>query len=68
MSNLSRATNLDKNIMIRACAGAGKTFALTKRYINILDDYARESLKQPIELWRGPRNILVITFTKKATG
>lgn len=67
MSNLSRATNLDKNIMIRACAGAGKTYALTKRYINILDNYARESLKQPIESWRGPRNILVITFTKKAT-
>jgi len=67
MSNLKRAINLDKNIMIRACAGAGKTYALTKRYINILDDFASESLNQPIESWRGPRNILVITFTKKAT-
>jgi len=53
--------------MIRACAGAGKTYALTKRYINILDDFAKDSLTKPIESWRGPRNILVITFTKKAT-
>ncbi len=67
MSNLKRATNLDNNIMIRACAGAGKTYALTKRYINILDDFAKDSLNKPIESWRGPRNILVITFTKKAT-
>lgn len=51
MSNLSRATNLDKNTMIRACAGAGKTYALTKRYINILDDFAKESLEKLIETW-----------------
>ncbi len=34
MSNLKRATDLSKNTMIRACAGAGKTYALTKLYIN----------------------------------
>ncbi len=67
MSNLKKALNLEKNIIIRACAGAGKTYALAKRYLAILDDFAGESLHHPHDQWQGPGNILVITFTKKAT-
>ncbi|MCF7833568.1 MAG: UvrD-helicase domain-containing protein, partial [Candidatus Marinimicrobia bacterium] len=65
---LERALNCDKSVFIQACAGAGKTFALTKRYAAILDDFAKA-----IENGADPgsydhKQILVITFTKKATG
>lgn len=68
MNPLESALNCDKSIFIQACAGAGKTFALTKRYANILNSFAKEAEGgAPIELI-DPKRILVITFTKKAAG
>lgn len=46
----------DKNIIVTAGAGAGKTEVLTQRMINLLDNVKGDISK-----------ILVITFTKKAT-
>ncbi len=70
VDHLQRALNCDTSVFIQACAGAGKTFALTKRYAAILDSFAREA-----EAGAGAaadqidhKRILVITFTKKATG
>lgn len=66
MNPLLSALNCNKSIFIQACAGAGKTFALTKRYAAILNSFAQEAEKgAPIELI-DPKKILVITFTKKA--
>ena len=59
--------DLDKNISIRACAGAGKTYTLTWRYIAILNYFAKKSKDFGQSNWYGPANILVITFTRKAT-
>ena len=59
--------DLDKNISIRACAGAGKTYTLTWRYIAILNYFAKKSKDFAQSNWYGPANILVITFTRKAT-
>ncbi|MBC8197097.1 MAG: UvrD-helicase domain-containing protein [Candidatus Marinimicrobia bacterium] len=59
--------NLNENVAIRACAGAGKTYTLAWRYMAILDDFAKKSINELEENWLGPSNILVITFTKKAT-
>lgn len=56
---LQNALDLSKNIFIEACAGAGKTYVLAKRYARILDAFA-------IQGRHDARNILVITFTKKA--
>ncbi|OIO66440.1 MAG: hypothetical protein AUJ47_01415 [Candidatus Marinimicrobia bacterium CG1_02_48_14] len=51
--------DLNKNIFIEACAGAGKTYVLAKRYARIMDAFAETGQFDA-------RNILVITFTKKA--
>ena len=59
--------DLSANVAIRACAGAGKTHTLTWRYLVILDEFARQAIKQTQEKWQGPANILAITFTNKAT-
>ena len=59
--------NLEKNIVIRACAGAGKTYTLTWRYIVILDYFAKLAKNTSEKNWLGPANILAITFTNKAT-
>ena len=59
--------NLEQNVAIRACAGAGKTFTLAWRYMVILDDFSKKSKHQIEQNWLGPKNILAITFTKKAT-
>lgn len=65
---LEHALDVSKSIFIQACAGAGKTFALTKRYAAILDDFARKAADgTPFEQLDQNR-ILVITFTKKAAG
>ena len=68
MSNLQRALNVNKSVFIQACAGAGKTFALTKRYAAILDSFAHEIEQGVDHTSFDQRQILVITFTKKATG
>ena len=59
--------NLEQNIAIRACAGAGKTYTLAWRYMVILDNFAAKSKQDLEQNWLGPANILAITFTKKAT-
>jgi len=65
-SPLVRALDLDHNKFIRASAGAGKTFALSKRYCRIIDDFAGRSISKDSKHWLGVKNILVITFTRKA--
>lgn len=52
------ALTLEKNVMVKACAGSGKTTVLVNRFIKLLWDYP--DLKFA--------NILAITFTKKAAG
>ena len=49
------ALNIDKHISLTANAGSGKTFVLSKRYLEI-------ALKKEVSL----RNIAAITFTDKA--
>ena len=55
-------------MFIQACAGAGKTFALTKRYAAILDRFAQEAATGVPKDRVDHKKILVITFTKKAAG
>ena len=45
----------DKNILVVACPGSGKTHTLISRYVNLVT-------KEKID----PNNIILITFTKKA--
>ncbi len=45
----------DKNILVIACPGSGKTHTLISRYINLVT-------KEKVD----PSNIILITFTKKA--
>jgi len=66
LDHLKRALNCDRSVFIQACAGAGKTFALTKRYAAILDRFAQEAEKGSQIEKIDPKKILVITFTKKA--
>ncbi|MCF7832445.1 MAG: UvrD-helicase domain-containing protein [Candidatus Marinimicrobia bacterium] len=68
MSNLKQALNCDRSVFIQACAGAGKTFALTKRYAAILDRFAQEAAEGAPKELTDHKKILVITFTKKAAG
>ena len=65
-SPLIQSLDLNCNKFVEASAGAGKTFALSKRYCNILDDFARRYTENPAAAKSGVNNILVITFTKKA--
>jgi len=51
---------------VSACAGAGKTFALSKRYCKILDKFTKQNSNKLKPDWLGVKNILVITFTNKA--
>jgi len=65
-SPLRKSLELAENKFVNACAGAGKTFALSKRYCRILDDFTHQNPGKPKNQWLGVNNILVITFTKKA--
>ncbi|HXK49378.1 MAG TPA: UvrD-helicase domain-containing protein, partial [Clostridiales bacterium] len=49
---------VDKNVIISACAGAGKTEVLSSKYVHLL-------IKEPET---GLENIVCITFTNKAAG
>jgi len=64
--NLSKVFDLNNNIFIEACAGAGKTWLLSKRYAAIMDDFARQQQHDTPHLRKDASNILVITFTRKA--
>jgi ATP-dependent exoDNAse (exonuclease V) beta subunit len=63
---LQQALDLNTNKFVEACAGAGKTFALSKRYCAIMEDFTRKNLLLPYDRWLGVKNILVITFTRSA--
>lgn len=65
-NSLLQALDLNSNKFVEASAGAGKTFALTKRYCRILDSFAEEYLSGRSSEKLGVGNILVITFTRKA--
>ena len=65
-SPLIKAIDLNHNKFVQACAGAGKTFALSKRYCAILDDFVSRNTSLPAREQQGPENILVITFTNQA--
>ena len=64
--DLSKVFDLNKNIFIEACAGAGKTWLLSKRYSTIMDDFARQQHEGTALPRKDASNILVITFTRKA--
>jgi ATP-dependent exoDNAse (exonuclease V) beta subunit len=66
ISPLQRALDLSTNRIVSACAGAGKTYALSKRYCAIIDEFTKHNLNKPKKEWLGFKNILVITFTNKA--
>lgn len=51
---LEAVSSIDKDVTLMAGAGTGKTRVLTKRFINI------------VKKFKDPKNILAITFTKKA--
>jgi len=46
-SPLKRALDLSTNKIVSAFAGAGKTFALSKRYCKIIDEFTKENLQKP---------------------
>ncbi|NQV40777.1 MAG: UvrD-helicase domain-containing protein [Candidatus Marinimicrobia bacterium] len=64
--DLRKVFDLNKNIFIEACAGAGKTWLLSKRYSTIMDDFARHHQERSGLPRKDASNILVITFTRKA--
>lgn len=64
--NLNKVFDLKHNVFIEACAGAGKTWLLSKRYVAIMDDFAKRHHDHPDKPSWDASNILVITFTKKA--
>ncbi|MEA3287728.1 MAG: UvrD-helicase domain-containing protein [Candidatus Marinimicrobia bacterium] len=64
--DLNKVFDLSRNVFIEACAGAGKTWLLSKRYAAIIDDFARQQADNPQADLKDTSNILVITFTRKA--
>ena len=59
------ACDPQRNVVVQACAGAGKTWMLVSRILRaLLDEAVHSDGQQPIQ----PHNILAITFTKKAAG
>ena len=56
---------LDADVVVAAGAGSGKTGVLVERFIRIITHTLRAEL--PPEQQAGVENILVITFTEKAT-
>jgi ATP-dependent helicase/nuclease subunit A len=59
------ACDPQRNVVVQACAGAGKTWMLVSRILRaLLDEAVHNDGQQPIQ----PHNILAITFTKKAAG
>ncbi|MCK5077868.1 MAG: UvrD-helicase domain-containing protein, partial [Calditrichia bacterium] len=63
--HLIKAVSLNSNKFVQACAGGGKTFAISKRYCAILDSFTADNFKYSGNN-KGVENILVITFTNQA--
>lgn len=64
--DLTKVFDLKHNVFIEACAGAGKTWLLSKRYAAIMDEFARQLAEDSGGPPKDSSNILVITFTRKA--
>ena len=64
--DLNKVFDLKCNVLIEACAGAGKTWLLSKRYAAIMDDFARQYAEDSQAPVLDASNVLVITFTRKA--
>lgn len=61
------ALDLDHHVMVTAGAGSGKTRTLGRRVLRILGEFAwRVATGDGNESPRGPRNLLVSTFTERA--
>lgn len=57
------ANTIDKNVLLDASAGTGKTTVLVNRYVNILDKGNFDGIKNEDIL----SSVVAITFTKKAS-
>ena len=57
------ANTIDKNVLLDASAGTGKTTVLVSRYVNILDKGNFDGIKNEDVL----SSVVAITFTKKAS-
>lgn len=57
------ANTIDKNVLLDASAGTGKTTVLVNRYVNILDKGNFDRIKNEDVL----SSVVAITFTKKAS-
>ena len=57
------ANTIDKNVLLDASAGTGKTTVLVNRYVNILDNGNFDGIKNEDVL----SSVVAITFTKKAS-
>ncbi len=57
------ANTIDKNVLLDASAGTGKTTVLVNRYVNILDKGKFDGIKNEDVL----SSVVAITFTKKAS-
>lgn len=57
------ANTIDKNVLLDASAGTGKTTVLVNRYVNILDKGNFDGIKNEYVL----SSVVAITFTKKAS-
>lgn len=57
------ANTIDKNVLLDASAGTGKTTVLVNRYVNILDKGNFDGIKNEDVL----SSVVAITFTKKAS-
>ncbi len=60
------ALDLEQHIVVTAGAGSGKTRTLSRRVLRILGEFAWRAITKPEAPLRGPRNILVSTFTERA--
>ncbi|MFA5272156.1 MAG: UvrD-helicase domain-containing protein, partial [Candidatus Omnitrophota bacterium] len=58
---MNNETQFPEVIVVEASAGSGKTFALAKRYLDLVINPRLKTTSFPL------RNILAITFTNKAT-
>lgn len=63
-AQLQAVTTIDRHVSVSAGAGSGKTRVLVERFLYILERYGLEGAGRKAEF--SARNILAITFTRKA--
>jgi ATP-dependent helicase/nuclease subunit A len=62
------ACDPQRNVVVQACAGAGKTWMLVSRILRALLNAQTATSHSPDATVLAPQQILAITFTKKAAG